>query len=57
MSPRYTLDGRLGGPQGQSGRGGGEENKIASLSVAVLNRGRPGRSLVPIVTSLPSSVE
>jgi hypothetical protein len=51
-SPRYPLDGRLGGPQSRAGRGG-EEEKSHHCLCQELNPSRPARSVVPTLTELP----
>jgi hypothetical protein len=49
---RCPLDRRLGGPQSQSGRGGGEEKKHPTPCWEQ-NPGSPAPSLVTILTELP----
>jgi hypothetical protein len=47
-SPRYQLCGRLGGPQGQSGRHGKENNLLFLPGIEPQFPGRPAHNLVAI---------
>jgi hypothetical protein len=51
-SPCYPLDGRLGGPQSRSGRGGEEKNSQPPPGIESYNPKRPDRSLVTIPSEL-----
>jgi hypothetical protein len=51
--PRYTLDGRLDGPQTPSGRGGEEKKRSPNCPWQVSNPGRSAGRLVTILIELP----